>query len=365
MIEVRNLKKEYDSVTPVNDVSFDINDGDVIAVIGPSGTGKSTLIRCINLLEKPTGGKIIFDGEDITAPGCDVKKARQKIGMVFQSFNLFGHLTVIENLMLAPMDLLRKSKQEAYDKGMEYLRRVGMADKALSYPDELSGGQKQRVAIARTLCMDPEVILLDEPTSALDPTMVSEVQAVIRDLSKSGKTMMIVTHEMNFARAISNRVFYMDEGGIYEEGTPEEIFEHPKKENTRRFIRRLKVFEAVIDSMDYDFFNFGAELDRYLLQNDVKSSEKNRIRLAIEELVQQILLPKYPKPDIRVTVEYSMQDNSTEITFNYGGEKFDIRDTNNDLSLSMIENTAAKIDYSFHEGEAHPNEVKVWVKKTE
>lgn len=363
MIEVRNLKKEYDSVTPVNDVSFDINDGDVIAVIGPSGTGKSTLIRCINLLEKPTGGKIIFDGEDITAPGCDVKKARQKIGMVFQSFNLFGHLTVIENLMLAPMDLLGKSKQEAYDKGMELLRRVGLGDKALSYPDELSGGQKQRVAIARTLCMDPEVILLDEPTSALDPTMVSEVQSVIRDLSKSGKTMMIVTHEMSFARAISNRVFYMDEGGIYEEGTPEEIFENPKKELTRRFIRRLKVFEAEIDSRNFDFIGFGAELDRYLLQNDVKASEKYRIRLVIEEAVQQILLPKYPKPDIHVTVEHSMQDGGTEITICYSGERFDLRDTDNKLSLSMIENTAEKIEYSFREGEPRPNEVKIRVKK--
>ncbi|MCR5754900.1 MAG: amino acid ABC transporter ATP-binding protein [Acetatifactor sp.] len=173
MIEIRNLKKAYDSTTPLKDVSLTIRDGDVISVIGPSGTGKSTLIRCINLLEKPTAGQVIFNGEDITAKGADIRKARQKMGMVFQSFNLFGHLTVIENLMLAPMDLLKMSRQDAYNKGMELLKRVGVADKALSYPDELSGGQKQRVAIARTLCMDPEVILLDEPTSALDPTMVA------------------------------------------------------------------------------------------------------------------------------------------------------------------------------------------------
>ena len=217
MIEIKNLKKEYPNVTPLKDVSVKINDGDVISIIGPSGTGKSTLIRCINLLETPTSGQIILDGEDITAKGTDVRRIRQKMGMVFQSLNLFGHLTVIENLMLAPMDLQGKSKQKAYDKAVELLKRVGLANKALSYPDELSGGQKQRVAIARTLAMDPEVVLLDEPTSALDPTMVFEVQAVIRDLSKSGKTMIIVTHEMNFAKAISNRVFYMDEGGIYEE----------------------------------------------------------------------------------------------------------------------------------------------------
>ena len=362
MIEIRNLRKEYDSVTPLQDVSLTVNDGDVISVIGPSGTGKSTLIRCINLLEKPTSGQIILNGEDITAKGYDIRKARRKMGMVFQSFNLFGHLTVIENLMLAPMDLLKKGKQEAYDTGLEYLKRVGLANKALAYPDELSGGQKQRAAIARTLCMDPEVILLDEPTSALDPTMVSEVQAVIRDLSKSGKTMLIVTHEMNFARAISNRVLFMDEGGIYEEGTPDEIFDNPKREKTRRFIRRLKVFEAEIHSGDYDFIGFGAELDRYLLQNDVAPSEKYRIRLAIEELVQQILLPRSDEPDIRIMVEYSEQDKHSLVTVTYGGEPFDVRETDNELSLSVLENMAGDIRYCYENDGEEPNRVEIWIK---
>lgn len=362
MIEIRNLKKEFGTVMPLKDVSFTIHDGDVISVIGPSGTGKSTLIRCLNLLEKPTAGQIIFGGEDITAKEYDIRKARQKMGMVFQSFNLFGHLAVIENLMLAPMDLLKKSKQEAYNTGMELLRRAGLADKALSYPDELSGGQKQRVAIARTLCMDPEVILLDEPTSALDPTMVSEVQAVIKDLSKCGKTMVIVTHEMNFARAISNRVVYMDEGGIYEEGTPEEIFDHPKKELTRRFIKRLKVFEEVIESRSYDFIGFGAELDRYFLQNDVAPAEKYRIRLAIEELVQQILLPELEEPFIRVKVEYSQQGGGCSIFVTYRGRAFDIRDTDNTLSLAMLENTAEEIAYRYQEGGEETNTVKIRIK---
>ena len=363
MIEIKNLRKEYNSVTPLEDVNMVVNDGDVISVIGPSGTGKSTLIRCINLLEKPTGGQIIFNGEDITAKGYDARKARRKIGMVFQSFNLFGHLTVIENLMLAPMDLLKKSKQEAYDNGMAYLSRVGLANKALAYPDELSGGQKQRVAIARTLCMDPEVILLDEPTSALDPTMVSEVQAVIRDLAKIGKTMMIVTHEMNFARAISNRVLFMDEGGIYEEGTPDEIFDAPKKEKTRRFIQRLKVFEARIDSREYDFIGLGAELDRYLLQNDVAPSEKYRIRLAIEELVQQILLPHFDEPRIHVTVEYSEQDQHSIVTVAYGGEPFDIKETDNDLSLSILKNMAGGIRYDYIYGGEEPNRVEIQISR--
>ena len=186
MIKIEHLKKVYSNVTPLKDVSVEIHDGDVISVIGPSGTGKSTLLRCINLLEKPTEGHIWVDGVDVTDPKCDLGKVRQKMGMVFQSFNLFGHLTVIENIMLAPVDLRGKSKQEAYDEGMRLLRTVGLAEKALNYPDELSGGQKQRIAIARTLAMDPDIILLDEPTSALDPTMVGEVQAVIRDLAKTG-----------------------------------------------------------------------------------------------------------------------------------------------------------------------------------
>ena len=227
MIKIEHLRKEYSSITPLKDVSTVINNGDVISVIGPSGTGKSTLLRCINQLEKPTSGRIWVDDLEITDPKCDITRVRQKMGMVFQSFNLFGHRTVIENIMMAPMRLLGKSKQEAYDTGMQLLRKVGLAEKALNYPRQLSGGQKQRIAIARTLAMDPDVILLDEPTSALDPTMVGEVQAVIRDLAKTGKTMMIVTHEMNFARAISNRVFYMDEGGIYEDGTPEQILSIP------------------------------------------------------------------------------------------------------------------------------------------
>lgn len=362
MIEIKNLKKKYRNVTPLKDVSVKINDGDVISVIGPSGTGKSTFIRCINLLEKPTSGHILVDGEEITARGADVKKIRQKMGMVFQSFNLFGHLTVIENLMLAPMDILKKDRQETYDRGMELLRRVGLAEKALSYPDELSGGQKQRVAIARTLAMDPEVILLDEPTSALDPTMVSEVQAVIRDLSKTGKTMMIVTHEMNFARAISNRVFYMDEGGIYEEGTPNEIFDAPKKERTRRFIKGLKVFEALIDSRDYDFIGFGAELDRYMMQNDVSPELKYCIRLAIEELVQQILMPAYEKPYIRINAEYSPKEGECSIDIGYRGERYDIQDTDNELSLAMLKSTVKDMEYSFREEDDTPNHIRAWIR---
>ena len=361
MIELRHLKKSYANAEPLKDVSVTVNDGDVIAVIGPSGAGKSTLIRCINLLEKPTDGQILLDGEEITARGYDVRRARRKMGMVFQSFNLFGHLTVIENLMLAPVDLLGKSRQEAYDRAMELLSRVGLADKALNYPDELSGGQQQRVAIARTLAMDPGIILLDEPTSALDPTMAAEVQAVIRDLAKSGKTMMIVTHEMNFARAISNRVFYMDQGGIYEDGTPEQIFERPQKELTRRFIKKLRILELDIGSRNYDFIGAGAEIDRYCLQNDMAPKDKYRLRLVIEELVQQILLPRMEQPRIRVLVEYSAQEKTTNVTVSYAGARFDPRETDNSLSLSVLRSAAEELLYSYDARETEPNRVKLRV----
>ena len=343
MIEIKDLRKEFDSVTPIENLSVTINDGDVISLIGPSGTGKSTFIRCINLLEKPTSGQVFLDGEEITAKGYDLRKARQKMGMVFQSFNLFGHLTVIENLQLT---------------------KVGMSKKALSFPDELSGGQTQRAAIARTLCMDPEVILLDEPTSALDPTMIAEVQDVIRDLSKSGKTMIIVTHEMEFARAISNRVFYMDQGGIYEEGSPDEVFENPKKDLTRRFIRRLKVFETLIDDREYDFIELGAELERYLTKNDVSASDKYRIRLVVEELIQQILLPRFEKPMIRLRVESSAKEDRCGVYVSYPGPRLDPRDMDNELSLRIIEKTAEEMSYSFDEKVEEPNLVEMKIRKS-
>ena len=362
MIELIHLEKKYENATPLRDVSAVINDGDVISVIGPSGTGKSTLIRCINMLERPTGGRILLDGEDITAPKYDLTKARRKMGMVFQSFNLFGHLTVIENLMLAPMDILKKSKQEAYDTGIALLRRVGLAGRELQYPEQLSGGQKQRVAIARTLAMDPDVILLDEPTSALDPTMVGEVQAVIRDLAKSGKTMLIVTHEMSFARSICSRVFYMDQGGIYDDGTPEQIFDNPQKELTRRFIRKLKVLELRIDNRDFDFIGAGTEIDLYCLQNDIDPKTKYRIRLVIEELVQQILFGRYPDPDVSVTVEYSPDDRTATVTADYAGESFDPREKIGDLSLTLLTGVAENMEHTYDGASDMPNRVVIKLK---
>ena len=363
MIKIEHLKKQYPNVTPLKDVSVEIRDGDVISVIGPSGTGKSTLLRCINLLEKPTSGRIWVDDLEITDPKCDINKVRRKMGMVFQSFNLFGHKTVIENIMLAPMDLLGKSKQEAYDTGMRLLRTVGLAEKALNYPDELSGGQKQRIAIARTLAMDPDVFLLDEPTSALDPTMVGEVQAVIRDLAKTGKTMMIVTHEMNFARAISNRVFYMDEGGVYEDGSPEQIFDHPRRENTRRFVRRLKVLELNIESRDYDFLGMAGEIETWCSKNQIAPKLTGRIQLVFEE-VMGLLVPKLETPRIRTVCEYSGQTESAEWTVSYHGPRLDLNAADDDLALTVLRGMTEGMDYVWNEGEALPNRLRAKIRRT-
>ena len=354
MIRIEHLKKQYPNVTPLKDVCVEIHDGDVISVIGPSGTGKSTLLRCINQLEKPTSGKIWVDGVEITAPGCDMNKVRRKMGMVFQNFNLFGHKTVIENIMLAPMDLLGVSKQEAYDTGMKLLRTVGLAEKALNYPDELSGGQKQRIAIARTLAMNPDVILLDEPTSALDPTMVGEVQAVIRDLAKTGKTMMIVTHEMNFAKAISNRVFYMDEGGVYEDGSPEQIFDNPTRENTCRFVQRLKVLELNIESRDYDFIGMAGEIELWCGKNQIPPKLSNRVQLAFEETMQ-LLLPLLEIPQVKADCEYSEQNESAEWIFRYAGSRMDVTQADDELGLTVLKGIAKSIVYEWKESESLPN----------
>ena len=343
MIRLEHVRKVYPNVTPLKDVSTEINNGDVISVIGPSGTGKSTLLRCINLLEKPTGGKIFLDTEEITSPKCNVPKVRQKMGMVFQSFNLFGHLTIIENIMLAPVKLKGLSRQEAFDNGMKLLRQVGLAEKMLNYPDELSGGQKQRIAIARALAMNPEVILFDEPTSALDPTMVGEVQAVIRDLAKTGKTMMIVTHEMNFARTVSSRVFYMDEGGIYEDGTPEQIFGSPQRDKTRRFIQRLKVLELAITSRDYDFPGTESEIESYCRKNLVAPKTCSRIQLAFEELVQQILLPVLEKPEISAVIEYSEETGEAVMSVHFGGKDMNPLEDADPISLAMLKGAAHDI----------------------
>ena len=291
LIEVRHLRKEYPDATPLTDVNATVEKGETISIIGPSGTGKSTFLRCLNRLETPTSGRIVVDGVDVLAPNADLPALRRKMGMVFQSFNLFPHLFVAENVMFGPERLLGMSKQEAYDRAIKLLAEVGLKEKALSYPHELSGGQRQRVAIARALAMEPEILLFDEPTSALDPTMVSEVLSVIRDLGQRGLTMLIVTHELRFARDVSDRVFYMDRGQVWEQGTPEEIFDNPQRRETHDFVFRVHNWEWELHSVDYDYPGMEASLVGFCARRFLGRRATNACQLVVEELIAGRIIP--------------------------------------------------------------------------
>ena len=239
MISVKNLQKNFGGIEVLKGINTEIDKGDVICVIGPSGSGKSTFLRCLNMLEKPSGGQIIFEGDDLTDKKIDLDLHRQKMGMVFQQFNLFPHMTVMKNLTVAPMMLKKVPEDKAKAKALELLGKVGLADRADAYPNQLSGGQKQRVAIVRALCMEPDVMLFDEPTSALDPEMVGEVLDVMKKLAADGMTMVVVTHEMGFAREVANRILFLEDGVILEEGTPDHIFNHPENERLRSFLAKV------------------------------------------------------------------------------------------------------------------------------
>ena len=324
MFKIMGISKRFDNgVEPIRNLSAVINDGDVISLIGPSGTGKSTFLRCLNMLDPPTSGKIFYGEEEITRKGYDLTKLRKKVGMVFQSFNLFNHLTAIENVMMPQIRLLGRSRQEAFDKGMALLDEVGLSDRYLQYPAQLSGGQKQRVAIARAMAMDPETLLLDEPTSALDPAMVDEVNAVIRNLASSGMTIVIVTHDMAFARDISSRVFYMDEGIVYEEGTSEEVFDNPKKPKTIQFIKKIFVLEDDIVSRDHDFSDLTKRI--YELMSQMKSPGnvwKNSI-LLLDEIIHNVLFTLLPDP-FRIHLRMECRKSGILLNIDYSGKTLNL-----------------------------------------
>jgi polar amino acid transport system ATP-binding protein len=355
MISAKHLSKHFGDLVVLKDVNVEIKKGEVISIIGPSGSGKSTFLRCLNLLETPTGGEIMIDGVNFLEKKADVFKLRQKMGMVFQSFNLFSHLMVIENIMIGPVNLLKMDRQEAFDEGMKLLTLVGLAEKAYAYSDELSGGQKQRVAIARTLAMKPEIVLFDEPTSALDPTMISEVLAVIRKLALDGMTMMIVTHEMKFARNVSTRVLYMDEGIIFEEGTPRQIFEHPQKDKTRAFIHHIKTFTFEIRSRAFDLYSLNAGVEMFGRKQFLSEKQIFNIQLVCEELIINKLLARQGESvDIAVTVGYSEEKSETELTVDYAGEPynpFEDSDDGDDLPMIIVRKLVRGSDYSLAEGE--------------
>lgn len=346
MITINNLTKNYNDLKVLKGISTKINKGEVISIIGPSGCGKSTFLRCLNLLEKPTSGEITFDGVNIVDKKKNINDIRKNMGMVFQNFNLFANMSVLENLTTGPIKLLKKTKKEATSTALELLKIVGLVEKANSYPDELSGGQKQRIAIARCLSMQPEIILFDEPTSALDPTMVGEVMAVIRKLASEGMTMAIVTHEMDFAKDVSSRVFYMDEGIIYEEGTPDQIFNTPKKEKTRAFIHRIKIFSYNIATSNFDFIDMMNQLSNFCFKHAILKSTANKLQLVVEELVMNLLLPQ--KVSIELIVHFSENKDSVEVIAVYSGEKFNpfLLESDN-LSVMIVKKIAHNIEHSY------------------
>ena len=352
LVELVGVNKHFGSLHVLKDINLSVSAGEVVVVIGPSGSGKSTLCRTINRLEGIDSGLITVDGQPLPEEGKDLARLRADVGMVFQSFNLFSHLTVIENITLAPVDLLKLSRQEAYDEGMRLLETVGLAEKAFNYPDELSGGQKQRVAIARALAMRPEIILFDEPTSALDPTMVGEVLSVIRALAREGLTMMIVTHEMKFARDVSTRVLYMDMGGIYEDGSPEQIFDRPQRERTRAFVRRLKTLEKQIASPTFDFIEMCTAIEEFGRKQLLAQRQINNLQLAFEELCVQTLLkwgtPVFP---MRFTASVSELDGACEAVVSYGGPEYNPFATQaDDLSIKLVSRFFKGHRYSAQDG---------------
>ncbi|MCF8362285.1 MAG: amino acid ABC transporter ATP-binding protein [Prolixibacteraceae bacterium] len=349
MITIKNLSKKFGALTVLKDINADIKKGEIISVIGPSGTGKSTFLRCLNLLEEPSGGQIYIDGIPLLDKNTNVPKIRQRMGMVFQSFNLYSHLTILENLTLGPVKLLKKTKSEANKKAFDLLKLVGLAEKAYSFPDELSGGQKQRVAIARCMAMESDIILFDEPTSALDPTMVSEVLAVIRQLARRGMTMIIVTHEMEFSKNISSRVFYMDEGIIYEEGTPEQIFENPQREKTKAFIHRIRSLTFNINSPHYDLYALQAEMEAFGEKHMIPPETIARLIHITEELLN--LQPDYQNITLRLS--YSEKDNSLKLLCMNPGKPHNVIEETEDgdnLEVILIKGQCQFTSYWYEKG---------------
>jgi polar amino acid transport system ATP-binding protein len=353
MIKVEHLSKTFGSFTVLNDISAEIHKGEVVSIIGHSGAGKSTFLRCLNLLEQPSAGSIHIDGVNILDRKTDIAKIRQRMNMVFQSFNLFSHLSVIENLTLGPIKLRGLSRTDAQTKSIGLLKLVGLAEKAHAYPDELSGGQKQRVAIARCLAMDPEIILFDEPTSALDPTMVSEVLSVIRRLARDGMTMAIVTHEMEFASDVSTRVFYMDEGVIYEEGTPEQIFGNPQKPKTKAFIQKIRSYHCRIASPDYDLHAMNGEIEAFCEKQALSKQVRNELLLIVEEVL--ILYgARLGSTVLDLTIAYSEKADRLEIVLedNAGGPNMLEQAPADDLGLMIIRNLTENVQFRHEEGKS-------------
>ena len=341
LISITGLKKSFGTLDVLRDINVDVHKGEVISVIGPSGTGKSTFLRCLNLLEQPTKGSILIDGQDILSPDADVPMLRRRMGMVFQSFNLFNGMSVLDNLCMAPMQLLGKSREEAEQKARDLLQTVGLAERADALPNQLSGGQKQRVAIARALAMEPEILLFDEPTSALDPTMVSEVLGVMTRLAREGMTMIVVTHEMRFARQVSSRVLFFADGVVYEDGTPTQLFEHPQRERTKQFIQQIHETTFSIESEQFDWYAMMAQMEQFCQQYNLSSQRTEGVLHVIDESLAILGSGGTAiQPGTRLTLSYTEQDDTLQFTINCPQEVDQnlISAESDDLALIILRN---------------------------
>lgn len=372
MIRVENISKSFGSLEVLKDVSLTVEKGERIVIIGESGGGKSVFLRSMDLLEVPDKGSIYIGDDELTSPKADLNRIRRRVGFVYQGFHLFSHLCVLDNITLAPIRLLKMKRAEAEEKALKLLRMVGLESKKHAMPDVLSGGQKQRIAIVRSLIMEPEVMLFDEPTSALDPTMVGEVLATLRLLAKSGMTMVIVTHEMSFAREIATRILYMDEKGIYEEGTPQEIFDNPKRKKTRDFIHKMKYLSYKIDSLSFDLMQLQGSIRDFASKYGIGEKKAYRLQLCTEELIYEMLdYGQSDCVDMSLELSFDEKEKSSLIRLSSKGVEYnpfekacdglgdgipgkaDVSVGGDDmvhLGITILKNTARQIEYRYDAG---------------
>lgn len=353
MIRVENLSKSFGSLQVLRNVNLSVEKGERIVIIGGSGCGKSVFLRCMDRLETPDEGRVFIGEDELTSNQAELNRIRRRVGMVYQGFHLFSHMNVLDNITLAPIKLLGQPREEAERKAEALLKMVGLESKKYTMPEVLSGGQKQRIAIVRCLAMEPEVMLFDEPTSALDPTMVDEVLATLRLLAKQGMTMVIVTHEMAFAREIATRILYMDEQGIYEEGTPQEIFDAPKKKKTRDFIHKMKYFFWQIESRDFDLMQLQGNIRSFASRYGLDEKRANRLQLCTEELIYEMLDYGKPDqaPDIQIQISFDERDKCAVIEFCCRGSDYDPFEVEAEdevhLGVTILKNTAKRLDHHF------------------
>ncbi len=360
IIEIRGLRKSFGDLQVLKGIDFSVEEGERIVIIGGSGCGKSVFLRCIELLEVPDAGNIFVDGQEITAPNVNIDKIRQSMGMVYQRFNLFSHMTVMENLCIAPTKLLKMPQDEAEKKAMELLSTVGLAAKADAYPAVLSGGQQQRIAICRSLMMNPKVLLFDEPTSALDPTMVGEVLAVMRMLAKRNLTMIIVTHEMNFAKEVASKILFFADGVIYEQGTPEEIFDNPKREKTIAFIQRQKFFHYEIFERRFDLMEMQNKIQLFAEKYGLKSKYTYRLQLCCEETIYEMINGCYDEDEknisIIIDITYAEAIGKSEFKILCKGKphnplaESDEESFEDNIGMTILRNVAGDFEYSYESG---------------